>query len=117
VKVGQVVRFKGTIPRNPLFHRKFFAMLNVGFDNQDKYDTLDAFRYEVMIRSGFYRVHHHLSGAISYEPESIAFGNMGEERFQKVYSACLDTILMYFMPPGTDREEYEAAVEELIQFA
>ena len=102
-------------PRNPGFHRKFFALMQIGFDNQEKYDALEAFRKEVTMRAGWYVEHHHLTGKISYEAKSISFSAMDELEFQELFYKCIDIIIEHFMP-GTDRQAIEAEVERITGF-
>ena len=116
LKVDQPVLVKITKPRNIGMHRKFFALMQIGFDNQEKYDTLDAFRKEVTMRAGWYKEHHHVTGAISYEAKSIAFNKMDELEFQELFYKCIDVILRHFMPGG-DPELLKAEVERVSGFA
>lgn len=114
--VGEAVLCKVTKPRNAKFHRKFFALLKVGFDNQERYDDFEAFRTEVTIRSGFWREHRHLDGQISISAKSIAFHAMDDLEFGKLYGRAIDVIIQYFMD-GTDPDDLQQAVEEIIGFA
>lgn len=115
IKIGDVLRAEITKPRNGKFHRKFFKLLEVAFENQDKYDVFEAFRAEVTMRSGFFIEHHHVTGAISYQPKSIAFGKMDELEFSKLYNKAIDVIIKNFMP-GTDADELNQAVNEIVGF-
>ena len=78
IKKESPLLVKITKPRNVGFHRKFFALMDIGFENQEKYDTLEAFRKEVVMRAGWFVEHHHLTGKISYEAKSISFAKMDE---------------------------------------
>ena len=85
VKVG--TELEATIARNPQHHRKFMALIKIGFDSQEKFLNINHYRYELMIRCGFFTEEHG-----KFYAESIAFKNMGQEKFNKVYTLVLDLI-------------------------
>ena len=85
VKTGTEV--EATIARNPEHHRKIMALITLGFNNQDKFKNFDMYRYELMIRSGFF-----IEECGKIHAESISFKNMGQERFNKVYTLVLDRL-------------------------
>ena len=113
IKTDTIVKAKITKPRNVMFHRKFFALLDLAFQNQDKYDAFEPFRKEVVMRAGWYVEHHHLTGAISYEAKSISFAKMDQIEFEELYWACIDVICKYLMP-GMDRNALHSEVQEKI---
>ena len=41
---GTIVRCKLNVTRNPKFHRKVMALLQIGFDNQSEYSDFDDYR-------------------------------------------------------------------------
>ena len=107
IKTGSVVKLKLTRTRNLLFHRKFFALLNLGYDywepsgSFNKWGVVpernfDQFRKDVIVMAGFYNASYRLDGDVTLEAKSIAFGNMSEDEFEKLYSACVDVILKHF---------------------
>lgn len=115
-KVNTILRAKVTHPRNARFHRKFFALLNIAFENQDRYDNIEAFRAEVTMRCGYYHQHKNIKGEYQYWPDSIAFSNMDEITFAQLYEKAIDIIIQYFIR-GADRQELKNAVEEILQFS
>lgn len=80
--------------RNPKFHAKYFALLNVGHRNSQNLDHLpfDVYRKVIIMRAGFVEVYKTDKGDL-YEPKSISFGKMSEDEFQDVYSRSLDVIV------------------------
>ena len=116
LKPGEPVLVSVRKPRNIRFHRKFWALLNLAFSNQDRYDDFEAFRKEVIMRAGFWEEHHHVTGAVSYTAKSISFASMDELEFHDLYQKSIDAIIKYFMPE-TDPESLAQAVEEVIGFA
>jgi len=79
--------------RNPKFHRKFFAMLNVVLQNQEKYTILEDLLTEVKIRIGHYKEYITTDGQVVYMPKSISFENMDDIQFEKFYNKTIDSIL------------------------
>ncbi len=103
-------------PRNIKFHRKFMALLNVVFDNQEIYTNFDAMRYEITMRSGFFMAHTNIKGETMYFPKSIAFANMDELEFNKLFDKAIDVILKHFMPKAS-RQEIDKMVLITLSFA
>lgn len=116
VKVGEVLRVKFSRPRNYQFHKKFFALLDVGYQNQNKYTTTEAFRAEVIIRAGFFDLHNHLDGSTSVIARSISFARMDEDGFGILYGRAIDVIIEHFLP-DTDPEQLEEEVAKVCAFA
>lgn len=40
--------------RNIGFHRKFFVLINLLYDNQENYNNIEDYRHDLLISSGFY---------------------------------------------------------------
>lgn len=117
LKAGDSVLVSVRKPRNLFFHRKWWALINTVFDNQDVYDNKEAMRKEIIMRAGFWVEHVHVTGTISYTAKSISFASMDELEFADLYDKSIDVILKYFMP-GTDEAELRKVVEdEVLRFA
>ena len=54
IKVGSTVSCEIKQPRNVAFHRKFFALINLVFENQEVFDNIDFMRKEITKAAGFY---------------------------------------------------------------
>jgi len=92
IKKNNVVKFEITQQRNLKFHRKFFLLIKILFENQENYKDFEKFRKDLIIASGFYEEYtNFFTGEIRMEAKSIAFQNMKEEEFSDVYSAVIDT--------------------------
>jgi len=97
--------------RNPKFHRLFFAMLKLCFENQDSYRNLEDLRHDVTIEAGFYtEVVNVITGEIRKKPNSISFSTMDDTEFAEVYTAVRDVIINFL---GIESETLE---EELQQY-
>lgn len=125
VKAGDLVRVKWARPRNAKFMRKFFAMLNVGFDAWEPPElehkglpvqkNFDRFRKDVVIAAGFYDAVANLKGEVRAEAHSISFANMTDDEFEKVYSAVANVLLQKVLRNYT-RSDLDRVVEELMRF-
>ncbi len=127
VKIGGVIHGDFKQMRNPQFHRKFFAMLNVGFgmwvpgefEHNGKAieaePNFESFREWSIIKSGFYIVRGYPDGSARAVAKSISFAKMDNIEFERVYSTVLDVILRYVCP-DVSKPEYEQSVESLLRF-
>ena len=108
LRYGVTCIAKVTIPRNYKFHRKFFAMLNVAFDNWDRpvittphgeiRCSKDAFRNDVTVMAGYHELTCNTKGEWKFKAKSISFAKMDEAEFEQLYSAVVDVILAKFLP-------------------
>lgn len=92
VKVGATVSCNITQPRNVGFHRKFFALINLVFENQEFYDNIDYLRKELTKKAGYYDTYTNHKGVLCYEPKSISFASMSQEDFEDLYQRFLDAV-------------------------
>ena len=112
VKIGECVAVDARRPRNLQHHRKFFAMLQLIFNNQQRYATLDhlltAFKFAIshteIIRTK--------RGDIEI-PLSISFAAMSQDEFNAFYNRAVDFVLSEVCP-GLTKESLE---RELMEFA
>tara|TARA_B100001250_G_scaffold178716_1_gene153599 strand:+ start:455 stop:877 length:423 start_codon:yes stop_codon:yes gene_type:complete len=102
-------------PRNPKFHRKFFALVGLVFANQEKYTNREDLLVELKIRTGHYKEHINYEGLTIYIPKSISFEKMDELEFEKFYNKVIDVVLQNFMK--VDRNEMDRLIEEVLRFS
>lgn len=124
-KVGKVYRMDFTEIRNAKFHRKFFAMLNVGFDawepDQKEYKGIlveknfDRFRKDCVILAGFYDAAYDINGEVRLTAKSISFANMEEEEFGKLYNA-VSNVLLRKVLKNYSRADLDAVVDQILGF-
>jgi hypothetical protein len=81
-------------PRNVAFHRKFFALLKLTYDNQEHFNNFDELRQWLIMKAGHYKRVVTPTGQM-FQPKSIAFSNMSEEEFEEVYSSVLDEVCKF----------------------
>ena len=79
-------------PRNISFHRKFYALINMAFENQEQFNNLDHYRKYLTCKAGFYTSYETNNGTF-VEADSISFTSMDEIEFADLYSKMLDVII------------------------
>ena len=91
VKRGQLYHVELKQPRNGQFHRKLFALLNLGFENQDWSDNFNHYRAVTLMHSGLVDQVVTPKG-VAYLPKSISYAKMDSTEFEQTYDAVLRTI-------------------------
>lgn len=109
IKQGDTVKCEVTKPRNIKFHKKFFALMNLVYQNQERYDHIDDLREQLTIAAGYYTTTYTLEGVEQQKAKSISFAAMDELEFGELYNALLDVIVKYF---HFDRIEIEQNLAE-----
>lgn len=126
---GELCSIEAKLPRNSRYHRKFFAMLNLGFDawepqrkhksykGREVQKNFEIFRSDVLIAAGFYEQTFGLDGRLRLEAKSISFASMEQPEFEEVYNRCLDVLLQDVLSTYAGREEVNNVVEKMLRFA
>ena len=96
IKVGDTVSCDIKRPRNLAMHRKFFALINLVFQNQEIYDNIDLLRKELTKAAGYYEEYVNHKGKKCYEAKSISFSSMDQEDFEDLYQRFLDKVCEIF---------------------
>lgn len=127
-KPGQTVTADIKVPRNNKFHRKYFALIKLAFDQweppmdhqfkgQPIEKDLDHFRHDVTIMAGFYTPVWNIKGEMRIEPKSISFDSMTEESFETLYNRTIDVLLkMVLAERGFTKESVDELVGQLLNF-
>jgi hypothetical protein len=105
VKRNTELQIEITQPRNIKFHRKFFSLINMVFDNQELFEDIEILRKELTILSGFYTEYTSFDGEVKREAQSISFASMDEIKFNELYSKFIDTVIKCFGYTSEDIEE------------
>jgi hypothetical protein len=127
IRNGAVVVGDFKQPRNPEYHRRYFALLNFAHDYWTPPDleykgvkaekNFERFRKEVAVLAGHYTVTSDLKGSVKLEPKSISFAAMGELEFQTLYKDVFEILWNYVLSrQGLTREQVENTVLELLRF-
>ena len=119
IKAGEPVRLTFKRVRNYLFHRKWFALLNLAFDYWEPQGigekNFERFRKDITILAGHYEQTVRLNGEIRTEAKSIAFANMTEDEFEKLYSTSIEVIVKYVLKNYTG-EMLRSVLEQVEAF-
>jgi len=127
LKSGTVVKGEFKKVRNYRFLRKYFALLNIAFENWEpgeinsKYGVpeknFDRFRDDLTILAGFYEITIRLDGSTRPEPKSISFAKMDEEEFTILYNRTIDVLIKYVYKQKIDPNRLNEIVEQYLRFA
>ena len=96
LKEGVIYACQITKPRSSKFHRMFFAMIGLCYENQDIYNSMDNFREEITKAAGHFTSYTNHKGNTVYKAESISFSKMGQDDFEKVYESVFMTCVHIF---------------------
>lgn len=125
---GEMALVEMTIPRNAKFHRKFFALLNLGFDSWEpsrknkRYKgreiakNFEQFREDITILAGYYVQTFDLKGRMTLKAQSISFANMDDVEFERLYSAVVDVLLREVCKNYKNRGEIDGVVHQIVGF-
>lgn len=129
IKTGSPVRVEVTQMRNPLFHKKFFALVKFLFDiwsegvprkrykGEEVQPSMDRFRKDLTILAGFYTAHYNIRGEVRLEAESISFARMSQDEFEGLYSKVIDVALQKVVNrPDLTSDRVKYLVDQLMQY-
>jgi len=126
LKLGGVVEAETVIVRSPKFHRKYFALLNIGFDNWHPGEigsqygvpqkNFERFRKDIAILCGYFDIVIRLDGTSRIEAKSISFASMEEEEFQDLYSKTIDVFLERIYDKNMTAEQLDNVVNQYLSF-
>jgi hypothetical protein len=105
IKLNQIYEFEFKQPRNYKHHRKFFALINLAFQNQDVYSNIDDLREDLTVSSGYYRMIQDRQGNEIKKPLSISFASMDQSEFNELYSKVCRVIIEWLGVTNTEIEE------------
>jgi hypothetical protein len=125
LKLGQGVTATVKRHRNPRFHRKYFALLNLAFDawepvaatykGQVVGKNFDQFRNDIVCLAGFGEVAINLRGETRVTAKSISFAAMSQDEFDDLYNATVNTVLKHVLTTY-DREQLDEVMDRLTGF-
>jgi hypothetical protein len=128
-KLGEVVKAEVTRPRNLPFFRKYFALLKVSFQlweelgvratykGEEVRPNLKRFRKDVICLAGYGTPVVNLRGEVRIEADSISFGKMEEETFEKLYSETINVILHKVLRGKVPEARLREMVDAVMEFA
>lgn len=84
--IGTTLKCSVRKPRDYTNHKRYFALLNLTFENQERYTSFEHFRKAVQIAAGHVDELITLDGEIVMLPKSIAYDALDEMEFCKVFA-------------------------------
>jgi len=110
LRLGEDYEAEIKMPRIYQFHKKLFALLNVGCQQSNMDLPFEVYRKIMTVRAGFFTAYQTDKG-VYYEPDSLSFTAKDESQMQEVYSRVLDAIIKDI---GSTSEEIERALIEFM---
>jgi hypothetical protein len=128
IKLGQPIHGDFKRMRNAGFHRKFFALLNLGFEYWEPPETdtkwgkpeknFDTFRKNVCVLAGYGHPVFNIDGSFKMEADSISFGNMDQDTFERLYESVLTVLLKRIpMMARIGEDEIDRLTDQILEFA
>lgn len=133
IPVGDDTVFRLQRIRNPFFHRKYWALIKLAYENQDTYTDMDVFRKSIQSRAGYIEpmpviinndqekakfinwVKEVLRKLENNEPislpvpKSISYGELDQTQFEELYSKVLNEVYKLLnVVKDEDKEMFEA---------
>lgn len=106
-KTGEVYRGDVVKPRSYHHHKLCFALLNLTYVNQERWDTFENFRKAVAIAAGHTEELMTVHGEIIRLPKSVSYDALDEVEFTQVFGAMM-TVCSSIL--GLENPELEAEV-------
>lgn len=106
--LGQDYEADIKMPRNYQFHKKLFALFNIGCQNSKMDLPFEVYRKIMTVRAGYFTAYQTDKG-VYYEPDSLSFTAKDEARIAEVYSRVMDAIINDI---GSTSEKIEKALIE-----
>lgn len=101
---GELVKIRISRPRNAGHHRKFFALLNLVFENQEHYETLDHMLVALKVALGHCDTVILKNGQTAFLPKSISFAKMDQTEFETFWNRACQVITKHFLPDVTQAQ-------------
>lgn len=95
LKLNEVYEVEIKKPRNIYFHRKYFALINLTFENQETFEFIDDLREYLTIKAGFYRKVIMPNGYEQIKAKSISFASMDEVEFNDLYDKVVSQVILF----------------------
>jgi hypothetical protein len=112
IKSGVVFSAEIKRPRNFGNHKRYFALLNLAYENQEKFASVEQLKEAIKFELGHTSLVRMMDGTFIEVPKSINFASMEETAFQDYFSRSIDVILKHILP-GVERQDL---LNEIISF-
>lgn len=101
-KPGEVIVAEIKIARSYENHKRFMAFIGMTFDMQEHFEQVEAYRYWLTMKAGYFDTIVAPNGTTIFKAKSIAFESMPEDEFRALFSAAIDVFIKEF---GSDLTE------------
>jgi hypothetical protein len=95
IPLNEPIEFEFKRVRNYKFHKKFFALINLVFENQEQYINIEHLRKDLIISAGYYDLRFNIEGVEIQEAKSISFAKMDENEFSELYNRIIDVVVKW----------------------
>jgi len=109
-KLGVVFRADVVKPRSYQHHKLCMALLNLTFENQDRWDSFEVFRKVVARAAGHVIEYPDVNGEMVVEADSLSYERLDEVEFGKVMAAMMTVCAHLLGDMGLPELEAEVAV-------
>jgi len=93
IEVGEEFEIEYTKKRNIKFHRKFFALIKLAFENQEDYKSMERMRKKLIEVAGYFEEYRDpITKQMCKEVNSISFAKMDNTDFELIYTAVKNVI-------------------------
>ena len=113
MKEKEIVTASIRRPRNPRHHALLFALLQLVFEHQQTYATIEQLLGALKLSIGLFDTELTLDGLPYVVARSISFASMDQTSFAIVYDKMLDVILTKIIP-NTNRRDLELRVHDIL---
>lgn len=112
---GQLVEIEIRRPRNIKWHRLYWALVTLVWDNSDtdRYPTAEDLHAAIKIAAGLRTRIELPDGTVGFIPGSIAFHKMSEDDFAVFFDRVCTLVARHFLP-GVTNEDLRREVETMI---
>ena len=109
IPLNEPIEFEFKRVRNYKFHKKFFALINLVFENQEQYINIEHLRKDLIISAGYYDLRFNIEGVEIQEAKSISFAKMDEAEFSELYNRIIDVVVKWL---GIERQDIIDNIEQ-----
>jgi hypothetical protein len=93
IEIGEEFEIEYTKKRNIKFHRKFFSLIKLAFENQQDYRSMERMRKKLIEVAGYYEEYRDpITKEICKEVHSISFAKMDDTEFELIYNGVKNVI-------------------------
>lgn len=125
MKLGAGVTVDVKRHRNPGFHKKFFALLNLAFEAWEPGErayqgelvrkNFEQFRNDITVLAGYFDMAITLKGETRLTAKSISFASMGQDEFEELYNAVINVVLQKILT-NYSRDDLDNVVNQILGF-